>query len=359
MSRRLIQRDREEKTVMRESLLRAEIVTEWRDVQNRADEWRDLFNRVERPNPFQSFTWADIWWRLFGECNPLLSLCIVFFRTAGNRLVGLSPLMFRASDEGFHIQYLTTPFVDYHDSLYLPGSAYAVFTSLEDYLCRQGLQERVLLEEISSETEVAALFAGDHARPSQWRWRRTDWCTVINLSTEASHQLGFIRNEYQRKYRRLTRQGDLQVVHHTDPAAMLDHLPAFIDMHKRQWQGRADVIASFDAADMVDFYAAMCNQGSAGDSGLRPILSELRWRNSALAYYFGFVTRRKYLGYRTTFEKEMARESPGHVFLTLLCQDLKRRGFVAFDLMRGAHDYKDHYGNYRIPLGRLELSIAK
>lgn len=340
---------------MAETSLHCEVLTEWRDLELRADEWRDLFVRVERPTPFQSFSWAAIWWRLFGEGNPLLSLFVAFHRAADNQLVGISPLMFRSWGDAFRIEYLTSPFADYHDSLYLPGTAYTVFTSLETYLCQQGLQKHVHLEEISSDSEAAALFSYGNVRPSKWLWHRAGWCTAINLSIEDPRQLGFIRNEYLRKYRRLARQDDLQIVHHTDKSAMLGQLPVLIDMHRRQWQGRADVIASFDDAGMADFYTALCSEGSARDSGIKPIISELRWRNSSLAFYLGFVARHKYLGYRTTFEKEMARESPGHIFLTLLCEDLKRRGLAVFDLMRGDHDYKNLYGSYRIPQGYLDL----
>jgi CelD/BcsL family acetyltransferase involved in cellulose biosynthesis len=340
---------------MTETFLHHEVLTEWRDVQRRSDEWCDLFNRAERATPFQSFTWADIWWRLFGKDNPLLSLCVVFFRTASNHLVGLSPLMFRREGNGFRIQYLTAPFADYHDSLYLPGSTHKVFTSLEAYLSQQELQRHVLLEEISSRTEVAALFSNGHVRPSKWLWHQTGWCIRINLSTEDPRQLGFIRNEYLRKYGRLARRSDLRIVHHVDKAAMLDHLPTFIDMHRRQWQERVEVIAGFDDAGITDFYTSMCNEGCARKADLKPILSELRWGNSSIAFYFGFLAHHTYMGYRTTFEKEMARESPGHLFLTLLCEDLKQRGFISFDLMRGDYGYKKLYGSYRIPQGSLEL----
>jgi len=326
--------------------LTVKVLTNWSAVRSNRDHWMSLFS-VTNATPFQSFTWADTWWSVLGSSGDPKTPCVAIIYSSGGKPIGLCPLMARSRDGMVWLEALSAPFADYNDGLYLRGMGRHVFMSLAREWRALGLR-KVTVDEVPGHSETAAAF-GSRAEPSEWIWNRTGWCSAIEL--RADEAISFPRKEYARKYRRIVSRERVQIVHHSGPE-VVKHLRPFVAMHKRQWEGRSGLIAGFDDEGIVAFYQGLC---SSNTGEIQPILTELRWGTIPIAYYFGFLYSDSYLGYRTAFEPELARESPGHLLLALLCEDLRTRGLATFDLMRGEYAYKHLYANYRVPQGRLEL----
>ena len=329
--------------------LRAHAVSGWKAVGALEDEWRLITSRNPRLGPFQSFTWAHCWWHAIGRADGSVEPYAMVARRSDGACAGILPMMTRWTGDEAALEAFTAPWADYHDVVSLPGAAGAVLEAVLDRLSREERTSPVTLEEVSASSETARAIGTTAA----WRWEVTGWCSSILLQRPGARDILFAGGEYERKYRRLGARR-LAILHHVGEG-LVAALPSFVEMHRRQWSGRPGLVAGFDQPGVVELYERLAHR-SAPD--VCPVLSELRWDARPLAFYFGFLSCDSYLGYRTTFDVEASKLSPGHVLLTLLCRDLRDRGLRVFDLMRGQYPYKQRYASYRVPQGRARLAAA-
>ncbi len=143
------------------------------------------------------------------------------------------------------------------------------------------------------------------------------------------------RRGIQRKRRRIERLGKLRLTCADSPERVAARLPAFIDLHARQWRDRPDVVAPFDG-DVVDrTYAAVAAEPSSAAR-----LHELWLDGTLLAGWFGFWHDRTYYTYRAAYDAGHARDSPGHLLTAAMVSALAAQGADTFDLTRGDYAYK-------------------
>lgn len=327
--------------------LRVRVASDWKAVCSLRDEWCLATSANPALGPFQSFTWADCWWHAIGGPDATVEPWIATVRHRDGACAGILPMMTRSAGDETALEAFTAPWADYHDVVSTPGAAGLVLEAVRDQLAKEAWTGPLTLQEVSGSSEVAKA-VGAGASPA-WRWEPTGFCASILLQGPWAREVPFARAEYARKHRRLE-AGRLRIVHHTGealPAA----LPSFVEMHRRQWSHRPGLVAGFDQPGVLELYERLVHRPAPD---IHPILSELRWGTRPVAFYFGFLSGGSYLGYRTTFEVDVSKLSPGHVLLTLLCRDLQGRGLWAFDLMRGEYGYKQLYASYLVPQGRAE-----
>ncbi len=332
------------------------VLTTWDEARRLRRDWRSLFASNPRMTPFQSFTWADRWWRCVGSTTGSNRPLIAAVYARGGSLIGLVPLMTRRprpaeggaspSSTG-EMDAFSSPWSDYHDVVCARGAGGAVIQAAAAVLPCIGASA-VVMSDVAAPSEAAVATVGAKG----WRWRPERTCSSITLSAPGARTTAFARREYERKFRRMQERGDVELAHYSGDVAV-GRISLFLEMHQRQWAHRSDTVAGFDEEGVADLYRELV--GTARPD-IHPILSELTCAGAPVAYYFGFVSGTRYWAYRPAFDVDLQRLSPGHLMLTLLCDDLRGRGYRTFDLMRGDYGYKALYLTHRVPQGRLELS---
>ena len=328
--------------------LDAAIVTDISAIQSLAVGWTELASR-DAATPFQAFEWHLAWWELVGRYENVRPYIVSFF--AGPRLCGIAPLAIREEDGQRVLEFSSSPWADYHDVLVdrSDGAADLVHRGLVEMI-EHGLQERrwssVALRDLSPTSAFAAFVEGEAGSllsvvPGVV-CPRADLAAVDN-----SGSLG-PQSEYAIKQRRLERLGRLECLLHTTPQEIRRCIPDFMAMHLRQWRPRADCGLTFDRPEMVRFYTG-CVPIIGATGGL--VLAELRLDARPIGYYFGFLYRRTFWGYRTTFDTGLRKYSPGGVMHRLLFRRLRANGYDTFDFMRVGNAYKRRYAT-EIPLNR-------
>lgn len=152
----------------------------------------------------------------------------------------------------------------------------------------------------------------------------------------AAAKTSLVRHE-----RYLRREGELDVFHTRDGAAILPHLEAFFEQHIARWADTRFPSLFRDPAQRA-FYRRLCEV--AGDTGwLR--FTRVAWNGTPMAFHFGFCHDGTYLWYKPSFAVELAKRSPGEVLLRQLLLAAIDEGAQTFDFGLGDEAFKQRFAN--------------
>jgi CelD/BcsL family acetyltransferase involved in cellulose biosynthesis len=127
---------------------------------------------------------------------------------------------------------------------------------------------------------------------------------------------------------------------YTQPGEIVDRMPRYMAMHVRQWFPRPDCGFTFTDPELLRFYLGCVPYlAPAGVLGL----AELMYGSQPAAYYYGFLHRGAFWGYRPAYEAGFAETSPGAILQKELQSVLYRSGYDTFDMLRGDFAYKQRY----------------
>ncbi|WP_131738039.1 GNAT family N-acetyltransferase [Actinomadura roseirufa] len=293
--------------------------------------------------PFQTYQWNLAWWRFVGRHRPDHRPRVLVFRRDGV-VCAVAPLMVRGGAGETELCMLSDPYADYPDVLIDPARASPAEVSGRVLrYAREGLGrewDRVALAELPSWPGLsAALTAG---RP--WTTTTASPCYRLDLrDRDAVARIEHAR-QYTYRQRRLDRLGTSAFHLHVDAAEIAARMPTLIALHLRQWVHREDSEITFDDADMVRFYTGAVSW--LADAGLL-MLADLTLDGRSIAFHLGFTYRDTFWAYRTTYDAEFRRLSPGHLMNRRLIIGLRAAGFHTLDLMRGETPYKLDYATHK------------
>ncbi|MER7755170.1 GNAT family N-acetyltransferase [Kitasatospora sp. NPDC097643] len=284
--------------------------------------------------PFQTYAWNLAWWELVGERSPLFHLHVVTVTVRG-RVALIAPLMVEHTDAGARIlRFLSDPWGDYQDVVTnLDGEDLRVaFTTLNRHL-EDGLGTG--WDEIRfTEVRAGSRFAAHLITAPGTEWSATD--STLCPTRWLGDGPGSGRNSAG-KLARARRLGEVRLTLWNHAQDIRDRLPDYTAMHVRQWYGRPDCGITFTDPEVARFYLECPRYlAPAGLLGL----AELTIGTRPAAFYFGFLYRGTFWGYRPAYETQLARLSPGRLLHQLLFQQLAETGFHTFDMMRGDFAYK-------------------
>lgn len=294
--------------------------------------WDDLVSLNTRSRPFQSSWWCKSWCQSIAEsvgCTPFVAkahhdgtqvACALALREKNGRVIANA---------------LGADWCDYYDAV---GPDCPEATALLARLL-EALARRYIIDLADIPPDGLLLRAASLLNiPTE----KNTPCYIINLADSEWVDRVTSRRSRENNRRRLKRAGEVRVVNYGSASQIREHLPELISMHRAAWDGNPDTFAPFSEKMTRDLFHSMGEEGSAVG---QIILSSLELDGSPLAMYFGLRSRDWYGVYRTAFNAAYKRFSPGHLLLSQLIQESARNGYAEFDLMRGAHPYKEEYAS--------------
>jgi CelD/BcsL family acetyltransferase involved in cellulose biosynthesis len=299
--------------------------------------WDELARANPRATVFQSSGWYTAWIEAVAA-HELAEPLVLRVPSAGP--VRAAVALQINQEAPAVLRPLTWPWADYQEAVGNPfddeaiaALAGALRELMVETQCRLVLDDVVpagLLERIAGHAQVT----------------RTESSHTASIDLTDSAHLNVIlgHREHILKARRMARLGAVECRHHHEEGAVLKRMPAFVEMHGRRWSQRGDAVAPFDGGVIDAAFASMVRHMAPHGSLL---LTELTLGGRPVAMYFGFANGRHYGGYRTAFDEELKRLSPGHLMLRQMILDFTNAGFHELDLMRGAYAYKDDYANHK------------
>lgn len=309
-------------------------------------EWDQLAEATASATVFQTSGWYLAWIHAVAAvegAEPVIAL----IRSSG-RLRAAVALQMSLVAGSPALLPLSSPWADYHDALAVSSDTEALAAlggAIADLAVERGCS--ILLDDlVSGGILEAALRVFTPVRSL------SSPVAAIDLTDEAHLARVMKGREHAIKWRRLNRAGDVACRHHSTAEAIKEKLPALIQMHRRQWANRAEAVAPFDGGTADRAFEAMVrHMAPLGHI----VLTEFLLDERPTAAYFGFFYKRVYGGYRTAFDPDFRRLSPGHLMLRRMLTDFAAAGIRKLDLMRGAYEYKAEYANRAEHNTRLEL----
>lgn len=299
---------------MTEARVRIVLLTDW-DVSN-------------PPSVFQTREYLDAWWRAFGR---------------GDRLI------LRATDGDRHI---TAPLFAEAGMVYFVGSGGS------DYLDFAGgpVTEDLLVDILAEARERTAGFQGFCFYHVPERSRTTEAlarvATRMNLTLQEEYSMAAARMAFaalsgashpahkkslRRHENTLARLGHLRVHRAESPAEMLSWLPQFFDQHIDRWRDTSSPSLFLDPKQRT-FYETLV---STGADFLR--MTRVDCDGRPVAFHFGFSYQGEYLWYKPSYDRGMARYSPGEVLLRHLILAAEEEGCHTFDFGLGDEAFKRRF----------------
>lgn len=267
---------------------------------------------------------------------------ILLAEEADGRLLGIAPLMYSIHTmfglRWGKIEFIGTPQTDYNDFILMEREKECLklfFHYLEMSSNRWGCIDLSDIPEGSKSLQylsgVAKAVKPFHKCP----------CTMLPRShSEFLYSLKRKhRRELQRNLRRLEEDFNVEFTDCSESSNLNQEMNIFFDLHQKRWQSQGcsgvflnqkvrhfhlDVAKSFSQKDQLGLFI-------------------LKLSGVPAAALYGFRYNGKYYAYLSGFDPRFFSYSVGSLLFSYAIDNCIKNGFLEFDFMRGAEEYKDRW----------------
>jgi CelD/BcsL family acetyltransferase involved in cellulose biosynthesis len=163
------------------------------------------------------------------------------------------------------------------------------------------------------------------------------------------------RSELERKRRRLSELGEFTITRQNDAAGIEEWSRRFLALEQASWKGRAGSALACDQANETLFCEALSGAAALG----RLERLELSLDGRPIAMMTTFLTPPGAFGFKTAFDQEFARFSPGVLLQRENLALLERPGIDWCDSCAAEdHPMIDHFWRERRTIGRISIAIG-
>jgi CelD/BcsL family acetyltransferase involved in cellulose biosynthesis len=298
-------------------------------------EWEQLHNRLPDAAPFQHPAWLLPWWDVYGS-GRLLSLAL----RAGGRMVALAPMFLHPWNGRQQVTLIGTGASDYLGIL-----AERQYHELTLQRVLEFLSSELNNWDICDLQDLAGEFTlpGSECSPIRYRFEPQYQCARARLPHSAEEYLNGLPPTLRRNLRRyrakLDEMGEVELETCRTGDSIQHAVEVLFKLHAARWNGRCEQGMLAGPAERFHRNAAalLSKCGKA-----RCFVLTLHKRPVAVLY--GFLDHGKFWSYQTGFDPEFGRFSPGSLILEYAITQVILEGAREFDFLRGAEEYKRHWG---------------
>jgi CelD/BcsL family acetyltransferase involved in cellulose biosynthesis len=297
-------------------------------------------------NPFVLPLWMEAWWRSFGRGRP----DILAVRRRGEP-VGVAPLMIQG-DTARLIGDVNV--CDHLDVITAPGESEFFLHALCNHLRGRGVgrlvfellrPDSIVLQEIAPAARRRGLGVVVEPKDASLEFALPEsWEGYLEMLT------GKQRHELRRKLRRLDHAGHHVFQPVSDPERLVMAMEVFFKLFRSNRRDKSE----FMQAPMVAYFKTL-SQALAKEDRLRLFFLTIRDVPAAAAMCFHHHGT-MYL-YNSAYDDQYQALSAGILCKALSIRESIRSGMQAYDLLRGAENYKRHLGGQPVTLYRCTIEL--
>ena len=327
------------------------VIRDYEDLEQLGPAWAGLFSRAACDNVFLSIDWIDEWWRRYGKGQALF---VIALQDGAGQLIGVAPFCIGPA-LGRHwgirsLKFLGSQWVssDHLDLLVEPGFA------------RPAAREvGRMIRDHRREWDYIELSDCDEGSPTMAELRNTldrhGWkqrvmsrgtCPYIPLPESFQTYLAGLNSNWRRNFRHglrtLQKAARVQFSVVEDAFAIRGRFAEAMRLHQARLEERGSDSTFLDEAQQA-FHSAVQDR-VAPRGWVRLFLLEADGK--AIAAYYGFSVRGRFLALQSGFDPAWSRYSVGLVMVGLAIEESIRSGHKEFDFLRGNERYKFHWTGY-------------
>lgn len=298
-------------------------------------DWNNLVARSFFDNPFLTFEWFDAWLDVFGDRGEV---AIAAVRNE-EKLIALAPLFLQRNKTLTFVGYPQNDYAGFIIDRQFPEAAASLASVIRQL---KGKWKRAIFDQISEQDESFALLSQEFQKQGlAIRVEPSDKCPAMTLDdAEAARKMYYKRNitSYVNWFKK---EGDFRYNIYVDRDEALARLEDLFSQHIKRWEGTATP-SYFRNESMREFYRRLVEKMHA-PGWLH--FSSLTLDSHFLALYISLEYGKKLYFYKTCFNLDYAKKSPGQVILRYHLDYALSRGIGELDFARGDEGYKDRFAN--------------
>lgn len=334
----------------KEDMISVEQVSEIRELVRYEREWKDLVSGLAGASIFDTYEWVTAWLDCFWRNKPISFL---FFRKEGS-LVGIAPLLADRCGDIWCAHTFISP-VNLHGNranVICAENPAAVLEALLAYLGRERKRFRLAFPNALSTIPLASFLPEIAARhdmltivfpgiASPIIRIRGDWQSY--LKSRSTH----LAKEMRRKLKLLERAGRAEVLTVTSVDQCSEAMQDILHIEKCSWKEQAGISLSA-MPHLAEFHQRFAEE-AARRGWLRLYLLHLD--SKPIAYVYGVVFQNEFYAFKTAYNHDYQKLSPGIVLFEHVFHDAFDQGLETVDLGLGdesrwkselANDLREH-----------------
>jgi CelD/BcsL family acetyltransferase involved in cellulose biosynthesis len=319
------------------------------DFARLGEQWDDLCRDSASDNVFLTWDWIETWWETFGPTKELA----VVAAYSGDKLVGIAPLYRSRADAGARRRALlllgcgdaVSP--DYLSFIVRRGCEDAASAALVTQALKQWPASVLDLRDLPEDAPLVGWLQRAGAPGCTWAAGAWSQCPYAALparweSYETSLSAN-MRANVRRRTRRMLGELGARLVRWHDGGSAHAGLEELARLHRLRWQGRAQHYG-FVRPGYAEFHQRIAERFAAR-GWLR--LYGLEAEGRTIAAWYGYRYGDRFYYYQSGFDPAWGRHSPGMVLQGLAIREAIAEGAKEFDLLKGAHGYKETWADRR------------
>jgi CelD/BcsL family acetyltransferase involved in cellulose biosynthesis len=312
-----------------------ELIDKYEDFLRLEPVWNNLLKRSSIDNPFSLFEWNRAWLETFGD---ELEIFIIGVKD-GEAIIGIAPLCVRKKGA---LTFIGHPQNDYAGFI-LDSDRPDAMARIVQYLKSAGNRwNKIILDQFpegSGQADFVLNVLADAELPH--RAEPSDICPAMILDDkEAARKMYYKRNiaSYINWFKK---EGDFRYNIYVDIDVALARLDDLFAQHIGRWRGTST--PSYFADEKMRrfykrFFTLMFPRGWIQ-------FSSLTLDDKYLALYISFEYNNKLYLYKTSYNPEYAKKSPGQAILRYLFDYALEKNIGELDFARGDEGYKGRFAN--------------
>lgn len=319
--------------------LRIEIISNFQTWESRSREIDELLASTRLSTPHSTTSWHRAWWQSFGSQNSLR----VGLYWRGEQLVGYAPLMLvREHVCGIPhrvLRFLGDGISDYGD-LFSRDDCPAVMRAMVNDILGSWTWDELQLSNIRAGSPTIEAFQRKQCARYFSRVAPMERCVYIDLRGRTFDQYYRTlsrnhRRELQKRRHKLDALGSWSV--HFEPDAPTATL---FDEFRALHTARSEAMGWTSVYNLSGFRELFASLMQCESRESQVLCSTLRHEGRLISYALGFVARGVYHHWNIGFDHAYEAIAPNKLHHQFLIEECFRRGYVEFDFMRGAYEYK-------------------
>ena len=320
--------------------------------------WQSLLSETPDANFFYTLDWLLVYWRHYGAGQRLRTL-VVYHE---GQPLGILPMVVRRERRKIgSISVLTYPLDDW-------GSWYSPLGPCPQETLTAGIRHfleterdwdvfdvRWVAEHFDARRQTESALA-DAPLPTMSEVRSVTALIDLNTTWDAYLQSFTTkwRNNFKRWQRRLSEQGELQLVRYRpagsaagDDDPRWDLYDTCEEIASRSWQGASSDGTTL-SSESIRPYLRDLHQAAARTGNVE--INLLMAGTTPLAYAYNYYHWGRIYGLRIGYDPQSARDGAGNVLYAFAVRDSFERGDTLYDMGPGSLDYKQHWATQLVPL---------
>ncbi len=318
-------------------------------------EWEKLIDINGLDIPFMEFEWIVPWWEILRENQELY--IITFFKQ--DKVIGFCPLMKTKKGRYTEVEFLGSPQASYMDFLFDPSFREELNMSFLDKVDKIKDSYLFNLHAFATRSENFHILQKYLSDKGKTFYSRVIDCPYIDTRGKSFEEYYKAKRKHSsiKRIKSVEKKiadagGELKYLNSSNLKENKDFMDKVFQIHDKRWSKKLDT-SDFSSEKNKKFFTALATNNN---KRLKVAVDFLTLNDEVIAFEYGIITGKTYLGYRACHDDDYSPLSPGKISLKENIKVIFDSDLEEFNFGTGYERYKLEWTDNRGGLNKLLFS---